>query len=76
MEINYREMKLDMIRKLTLYLEYACKHKAARDRSLFDILLGQASAIKVILEDYFDFYESNYSEYLRSMIEVVMYEEW
>ena len=76
MEIDYVEMKLDLIRKLNRYLEDACSHKTVRDRILFDISLGQADAIIDILEKYFDFREPNYSVHLQNMVEIVMYEEW
>lgn len=76
MKIDYREMKLDLIRRLNRYLEDACAYKATRDKAMFDISSGRADAIRDILEEYFDFYESDYNEHLQNMIEIVEYEGW
>ena len=74
MKIDYREMKLDLIRKLNRRLEDACSYKTIGDKALFDISSGRADAIREILEEYFEFYESDYSEHLQNMIEIVEYE--
>ena len=74
--MSNREMKIDLIRKLNRYLEDACAYKAIGDKPLFDLSSGRADAIRDILEEYFDFSESNYSEHLLNMIDIVEYEGW
>ena len=76
MNIDYREMQIDLIRKLNRYLEDACAYKTTREKELFLISSGRADAIRDILEEYFEFYESNYSEHTANMVEIVEYEGW
>ena len=75
MKINYREMKLDLIRMLTNSLENACAYHATGEKDLFHDHAGKAESLRIVLEDYFDYDSSNYSEHIINMWEIID-EEW
>ena len=71
MGINYREMKLDLFRMLTQALENACAYHATGEKQLFHYSAGKAESLRIILEDYFDFDSSSYSEHIVNMFEII-----
>lgn len=68
-------MKTDLIRRMTRYLEDACAYHATGEKELFHYCTGKATAIRDLLEDLFEFDESEYSEHLLNMWEITD-EEW
>lgn len=75
MNINYREMKLDLIRMLTQALENACAYHATGEKQLFHYSAGKAESLRIILEDYFDYDSGSYSEHIRNMFDIID-EDW
>ena len=75
MKIDYREMKIDLIRMMTQALENACAYHATGEKELFHYSAGKAESVRIILEDYFEYDSSCYSEHIVNMFEIID-EEW
>ncbi len=69
------ELKIELIRRMTRYLEDACAYHATGERELFHYSTGKATAIRDLLEDFCAIYESDFSEHIRNMWEITD-EEW
>ena len=65
----------DLIRRMTRYLEDACAYHATGEKALFQYCTGRTEAIRELLEDWYDWDESQYSEHIRNMWEITD-EEW
>jgi hypothetical protein len=66
--------KTDLIRRMNRHLEDACAYHTIREKELFCYCVGRAEAIRDLLEDYYGFFENEYSTHTSNMWEIV--DEW